>query len=50
VGGKTSAKNMTPEERSERARTASLAAAKKWTADRQARERAAKRTERGKAK
>jgi hypothetical protein len=51
LGGKASAKNMTPEERSERARTASLAAAKKRTADRLARERAAKRTPvRGKAK
>ena len=44
-------KNMTPEERSERARKAAMAAAKKRTADRLARERAAKRTpERGKAK
>jgi hypothetical protein len=50
LGGKASAKNMTAEERSERARKASLAAAKKRTADRVARERAAKRTERGKAK
>jgi hypothetical protein len=50
-GGKTSAKNMTPEERSARAKKASEAAAKKRTADRLARERAAKRTpERGKAK
>jgi hypothetical protein len=51
LGGKTAAKNMTPEERSERARKAATAAAKKRTADRLARERAAKRTpERGKAK
>ena len=50
-GGKTAAKNMTPEERSERARKASLAAAKKRTADRLERERAATRTPvRGKAK
>jgi hypothetical protein len=43
-GGKTAAKNMTATERSERARIASLAAAKKRTADRLARERqAAKR-------
>jgi hypothetical protein len=51
LGGKTSAKNMTPEERSARAKKASEAAAKKRTADRLARERAAKRTpERGKGK
>lgn len=51
LGGKTSAKNMTPEERLARAKKASLAAAKKRTADRIARERASKRTpERGKAK
>ena len=50
-GGKKSAELLTPEERSERARKASLAAAKKRTADRLARERAAKRTPvRGKAK
>jgi hypothetical protein len=43
-GGKTAAKNMTPEARSKRARIASVAAAKKRTADRLARERqAAKR-------
>jgi len=43
-GGKKSARMATPEERSERARIASLAAAKKRTADRLARERqAAKR-------
>jgi hypothetical protein len=51
IGGKRSLETMTAEERSERARTASLAAAKKRTADRLARERAAKRTpERGKTK
>ncbi len=51
LGGKTSAKNMTAEERSARAKKASLAAAKKRTADRLARERARKRTPgRGKAK
>ena len=50
-GGKTAAKNMTPEERSARARKASMAAAKKRTADRLARERKGKRTpERSKAK
>jgi hypothetical protein len=43
-GGKASAKNLTPEERSARARKASLAAAKKRTADRLARERQAKGT------
>ena len=43
-GGKKRLVTMTPEERSERARIASLAAAKKRTADRLARERqAAKR-------
>jgi hypothetical protein len=41
-GGKTAAKNMTPEERSERAKRASAAAAKKRTAARLERERAAK--------
>ena len=41
-GGKTAAKNMTPEERSARAKKASQAAAKKRTAARLARERAAK--------
>ena len=40
-GGKTAAKNMTPEERSARARKASEAAARKRTAERLARERAA---------
>ena len=42
LGGKTSAKNMTAAERSARAKKASLAAAKKRTADRLARERQAK--------
>jgi len=37
LGGKTSAKNLTAEERSARAKKASLAAAKKRTADRLAR-------------
>jgi hypothetical protein len=51
LGGKTSAKNLTPEERSARAKIASLAAAKKRTAERLARERARKRpADRGKAK
>jgi hypothetical protein len=49
-GGKTAAKNMTPEERSARAKKASQAAAKKRTADRLARETARKRTGRRKAK
>jgi hypothetical protein len=44
LGGKTSAKNMTPEERSARAKKASEAAAKKRTADRVARERILTRT------
>ena len=43
LGGKTSAKNLTAEERSARAKKASLAAAKKRTADRLAREAARKR-------
>jgi len=38
-GGKTAAKNMTPEERSARAKKASMVAAKKRTAARIARER-----------
>ena len=38
-GGKKAARNSTPEERSERAKKASLAAAKKRTAERLARER-----------
>jgi hypothetical protein len=42
LGGKTAAKNMSPEERSSRARVASLAAAKKRTAERLERERKAK--------
>ena len=40
LGGKTAAKNMTPEERSARAKKASLAAAKKRTAQRLAAEAA----------
>jgi hypothetical protein len=46
LGGRTAARNMTPEERSARAKKASLAAAKKRTAQRLARlaaERAGKR-------
>jgi hypothetical protein len=42
LGGKTAAKNMTPEERSERSKKASMAAAEKRTAERLARERATK--------
>jgi hypothetical protein len=42
LGGKTAAKNMTPEERTARAKKASEAAARKRTADRLARERTAK--------
>ena len=42
LGGKAAAKNMTAEERSARAKKASDAAAKKRTAERVARERAAK--------
>jgi hypothetical protein len=41
-GGKKAARNATPEERSARAKKASLAAAKKRTADRLARERQTK--------
>jgi hypothetical protein len=41
LGGKTSAKNLTAAERSARAKIASLAAAKKRTAERLARERQA---------
>ena len=41
-GGKKAAKNMTPEERSARAKKASEAAAKKRTAERLERERAAR--------
>jgi hypothetical protein len=43
IGGKRSLETMTPEERSARAKKESLAAAKKRTADRLARERASKR-------
>jgi hypothetical protein len=43
LGGQAAAKNMTAAERSARAKKASLAAAKKRTADRLARERARKR-------
>ena len=43
IGGKRSLETMTPEERSARAKTASMAAAKKRTAERLARERTAKR-------
>jgi len=43
LGGKAAARNMTPEERTARANKASQAAARKRTADRLARERAAKR-------
>ena len=42
LGGRTAAKNMTPEERSARAKKASQAAAKKRTAERLEREAAAK--------
>jgi hypothetical protein len=42
LGGKKAAKNMTPEERTARAKKASLAAARKRTADRLARERQSK--------
>jgi hypothetical protein len=41
-GGKTAARNMTPEERTARAKKAATAAAKKRTADRLARERQTK--------
>src|SRR6266566_3809518 len=43
LGGKTAAKNMTAGERTARAKKASLAAAKKRTAERLERERASKR-------
>ena len=43
IGGKRSLETMTPEERSARAKKAAMAAAKKRTAERLARERAAKR-------
>jgi hypothetical protein len=42
MGGKAAAKNMTPEQRSERAKKAATAAAKKRTAERLERERQAK--------
>lgn len=42
IGGKRSLETMTPEERSARAKKASLAAARKRTAERLARERAKK--------
>ncbi len=42
IGGKRSLETMTPEERSARAKKASMAAAKKRTAERLARERQAK--------
>ena len=42
LGGKAAAKNMTPEERTARAKKASEAAARKRTAKRLAREREAK--------
>jgi hypothetical protein len=44
IGGKRSLETMTPEERSARAKKASLAAAKKRTARRIERERTRKRT------
>jgi hypothetical protein len=43
IGGKRSLETMTPEERSARAKKASLAAVKKRSAERRARERQAKR-------
>lgn len=46
IGGKRSLETMTAEERSERAKTASLAAAKKRTANRLERERVAKKVNR----
>jgi hypothetical protein len=42
LGGKAAARNMTPEERSARAKIASQVAARKRTAERLARERAKK--------
>ena len=47
IGGKRSLETMTAEERSARAKKASLAAAKKRTAERVARERQAKPTRKG---
>jgi hypothetical protein len=44
IGGKRSLETMTPEERSARAKKAAMAAAKKRTAERLARERGAKKT------
>jgi hypothetical protein len=46
IGGKRSLETMTAEERSERAKKASLAAAKKRTAERLARERQGKASKR----
>ena len=46
LGGKTAAKNMTPQERTSRAKKAAAAAAKKRTAKRLERERQAKATKR----
>ena len=48
VGGKRSLETMTPEERSARAKKASLAAAKKRTAERLAAEGKASRSDRNK--
>jgi hypothetical protein len=48
IGGKRSLETMTAEERSARAKTASLAAAAKRTGQRLAKERAAKPTKRAK--
>ena len=45
-GGKTAASNMTPEKRSARAKIASLAAARKRTKERLARERAGRSAKR----
>jgi hypothetical protein len=51
IGGRRSLETMTAEERSARAKKASMAAAKKRTADRLARERASERKpKRGKQK
>jgi len=50
IGGKRSLETMTPEERSARAKKASLAAAKKRTADRLARERQSKTAKKGTAR
>jgi hypothetical protein len=48
IGGKRSLETLTPEERSARAKTASLAAAKKRTAARLARERETRRAKKAK--